>query len=225
MLLGAGGLRRRQKLTGRLADALSELYLVACPLKRHEDDGMPSADQPIVAFAAQNGFYRFQEALRGTIDNFPVAWARHLLRAIVFPLGAPYRPAPDRLGHGIVSLVLEPGDTRDRLTRGIYRSTDPNESTGLLEVALGKAVASEDAAKRLDQAVRRGVVRRYHGIDWIADAARQGVISDEEAVLMRDVEALTARVIAVDQFDPDEVSPNYMTPGHNARAARGTAAE
>ena len=225
MLLGAGGLRRRQKLTGRLADALSELYLVACVLKRHEDDGVPDADVPIVAFAAQNGFYRFQEALRGTIDNFPVAWARCLLRAAVFPLGTPYRPAPDRLGHRIVGIVLEPGDTRDRLTRDIYRSTDASEPTGLLEVALGKVVASEDAAKRLDQAVRRGLVRRYHGIDWIADAARQGVISHDEAALLREVEALTARVIAVDQFDPDEVKPNYMTPGDNARAAQGTAAE
>ena len=223
MLLGAGGLRRRQKLTGRLADALSELFLVACVLKRHEDDGMPAADVPIVAFAAQNGFYRLQEALRGTIDNFPLAWARHLMRAIVFPLGAPYRPAPDRLGHRIVRLVLEPGETRDRLTRDIYRSTDPNEPTGLLEVALAKAIRAEDAGKKLDQAVRRGLVRRFHGIDWIADAARQGVINDDEAALLREVEALTARVIAVDQFDPDAVTPNYMTPGHNARAAQGAA--
>jgi acyl-CoA dehydrogenase len=68
-------------------------------------------------------------------------------------------------------------------------------------------------------------VCRYHGIDWIGDAARQGVISEAEAELLREVEALTARVIAVDHFDPDEVRPNYMTPGDNIRAARGAAAE
>src|SRR5262245_16900645 len=90
VLLGARGLRRRQKLTGRLADALSELYLLACVLKHHEDDGTPAADRPIVDFAAQNGLHRFQEAMRGTIDNFPVAWARLLMRAVVFPLGRPY---------------------------------------------------------------------------------------------------------------------------------------
>jgi acyl-CoA dehydrogenase len=39
------------------------------------------------------------------------------------------------------------------------------------------------------------------------------------------VEALTARVIAVDDFDPAEVRPNYMTAGHNARAAQTAAAE
>ena len=53
-LLG-GGLKVKQKLTGRLADALSELYMLSCVLKRYEDDGKPVADQPIIAMAAQNG--------------------------------------------------------------------------------------------------------------------------------------------------------------------------
>jgi hypothetical protein len=52
------------------------------------------------------------------------------------------------------------------------------------------------------------------------DAVRLGVISDSEGTLLREVEALTARVIAVDDFDPGEVKPNYMTPGHNIRAAQ-----
>ena len=43
-LLG-GGLKVKQKLTGRLADALSELYMLSCVLKRYEDDGKPSADR------------------------------------------------------------------------------------------------------------------------------------------------------------------------------------
>ena len=67
-----GGLKTKQKLTGRLADALSELYLLCCVLKRYEDDGKPANDRHIVALAAHNGLFRFQEAMRGTIDNFPV---------------------------------------------------------------------------------------------------------------------------------------------------------
>ena len=49
-LLG-GGLKTKQKLTGRLADALSELYLLSCVLKRYEDDGKPADDRHIVALA------------------------------------------------------------------------------------------------------------------------------------------------------------------------------
>ena len=72
-LLG-GGLKVKQKITGRMADALSELYLLSCVLKRYEDDGQPAArPQARRLLRAQNCLYRFEEALRGTIDNFPVA--------------------------------------------------------------------------------------------------------------------------------------------------------
>jgi len=82
-------------------------------------------------------------------------------------------------------------------------------------------MAAEDADKRLDRAARRGLVRRFHGVDWLADAAKQNVISESEAALLREIETLTARVIAVDDFDADEIKPNYMTPGHNVRAIQG----
>ncbi len=222
-LLG-GGLKMKQKLTGRLADALSELYLLSCVLKRYEDDGKPSADAAIVSLAAQNGLYRYQEALRGAIDNFPVIWARVFMRALVYPLGGHYKPAPDQLGHEVVRLVLEPGDVRDRLTRYMYVSKDPADPTGLLEVTMEKVIAAEPAEKKLERAIREGVIQRFHGRDWISDAAAKNIITLEEAVLLREVEALTARVIAVDSFDPAEVRPHYMAAGHNLRAVQ-TAAE
>ncbi len=220
-----GGLKTRQKITGRLADALSELYLASCVLKRWEDDGKPAGDANIVALSARNGLYRFQEAMRGAIDNFPSLPVRWLMRGAVFPLGAHYKPAPDWLGHKCVELVLTPGEVRDRLTRFIYVSRDVDDPTGLLEVTLAKVVAAEAAERKLDRAVRSGQVRRVHGTDWIADAAKIGIVSDEEARLLREVETLTARVIAVDHFDPVEVKPHYMTPGHNALAVQTAAAE
>jgi acyl-CoA dehydrogenase len=218
-LLG-GGLKTKQKITGRLADALSELYILSCVLKRYEDDGKPAADHQIVALCARNGLYRYQQAMRGAIENFPVAWARVFMRALVFPLGSPYKPASDQLGHECVRLALEPGDVRDRLTRYMYISKDPSDATGLLEVTLTKVIAVEPAERKLDRAIRDGKIRRYHGIDWIGDAFSQGVVTEGEAKLLREVEVLTARVIAVDSFDPAEVKPNFMVPGHNTIKAQ-----
>lgn len=219
-----GGLKTRQKITGRLADALSELYLLSCVLKRYKDDGKPAGDRLIVEFCARNALHRFQEAIAGTIENFPNGVVRFMLGTIVFPFGRPYRPASDRLGHQIVALAIEPGEVRDRLTRDIYVSRDVNDPTGLLEVTLEKVVASEGAERKLERAIRAGTVRRYHGIDWIGDAEKAGVLTRDEASLLREVETLTARVIAVDHFDPAEVKPHYMKAGHNAAAAQRSAA-
>ena len=85
-----GGLKTKQKLTGRLADALSELYLLC--LRAQALRGRRQAGQRPPyrgALRAQNGLFRFQEALRGTIDNFPVAPVRWLMRAVVFPVRRP----------------------------------------------------------------------------------------------------------------------------------------
>jgi acyl-CoA dehydrogenase len=220
-----GGLKTKQKITGRLADALSELYIAGCTLKRFEDDGSPPADLPIVDFCLHNALYNFQQALRGTIENFPNASVRILMNACVFPLGARMRPAPDWLGHKIVGLVMQPGEVRDRLTRDIFISKNVNDATGLLEVTLQKVIQAEEAEKKLDRAVRKGDIKRFHGFDWIGDAYKKGVVTESEATLLREVEALTARVIAVDHFDPAELKPNYMTAGHNARSVARTAAE
>jgi acyl-CoA dehydrogenase len=213
-----GGLKTKQKLTGRLADALAEIYLTACVLKRFEDDGRPAADRPIVDMAVANGLARFDEALHGVVMNFPVAPARWKLRAIVFPLGRHFDPAPDPLGSTVAGLVLRPGEVRDRLTRHIYVSHDPADPTGVLEATFAKVAAAEDAEKKLEKAIRAGTVRRYHGIDWIGDAVTQGVLTETEGTLLREVEALVARVIAVDHFDPAELKPNYANIGHNVRA-------
>jgi acyl-CoA dehydrogenase len=220
-----GGLKTKQKLTGRMADALSELYLGACVLKRFEDDGSPASDRHIVEMCLTNGLYRFQQALGGAIDNFPNGFVRMKLKAIVFPFGRPYKAASDRLGSLAVRLVTEPGEARDRLTRDIFVSRDVNDPTGLLEVTLEKVVAAEGAERKLERAIRQGIIQRFHGLDWIAEAEAKGVLDAAEAAQLREVEALTQRVIAVDHFDPLEVKPAYMAPGHNARGGRVSAGE
>jgi acyl-CoA dehydrogenase len=218
-----GGLKVKQKLTGRLADALSELYFLACVLKRYEDDAKPANDRHIVALCARNGLYRCQEALRGVIDNFPVAPVRWFMRAVVFPLGSHYKPAPDWLGQRAAELVLTPGEVRERLTRFIFVSRNPNDPTGLLEVAFAKAVEAEAAERKLDRAVRAGTIARVHGNDWIGEAVAKNVLSEGEGQVLRELEQLTQKAIAVDHFDPAEVRPHYLTPGHNARAMQSAA--
>lgn len=223
-LLG-GGLKTKQKITGRMADALSELYMLSATLKRYEDDGRPAGDEHIVELSAKNALHRFQEAMSGVVNNFPVRWVRPLMRLVVFPLGQRFRPASDALGHKVARHALQPGEVRDRLTRHIFVSKDVNDPTGILEVTLEKVIAAEPAEKKLEKAIRDGLVRRYHGIDWFGEAEAKGVITAEEAEQLREIERLVARVIAVDHFDPAELKPNYTTLGHNVRGGEPLAAE
>ena len=205
MLMGAR-LKKKQKLGGRLADALSELFLLSSVLKRYEDDGFPESDYPIVELCMRNGLWRFQEAIRGAILNFPIPLIRPALYILTFPFGAHRTPASDKLGHIVARMILKPSETLDRLTRYIYISDDPDDITGRLEVAFKKSVETKDALKKLDMAIRAGKVKRLYGTDWIAEAERQGVLTKQEAADVRESEELTERAIAVDHFDPKEIA-------------------
>ncbi len=200
-----GGLKTKQRLTGRLADALSELYLMSCILKRFEDDGMPEEDRDIVDYAMQNSLYRFQEALKGVIQNFPVAVMRPLMRTILFPLGAGRLPASDNHGKKIVMKLMKPGEQRQRLSRYTYYTEDLTKPTGLVEATFKKAVAAEAIEKKLDRAIRKGVVKRYHGLDWFQEAVDKGVLTEHEAEQLRELETLVEEVIAVDHFAPEDM--------------------
>ena len=199
--------------------------MLSAVLKRYNDDGRPEGDIAIVELAARNGLARFQDAIGGVIDNFPVPAMRPVMRVIVFPLGRRYKPAPDVLGRTVAKHVLEPGAARDRLTRDIFISKNVNDPTGLLEVTLEKVIAAEPVEKKLEKAIRDGIVSRYHGLDWFAEAVKKGVLTEAEGAQLKELEGLVARVIAVDHFDPAELKPNYADLSHNLRGAGPLAAE
>jgi acyl-CoA dehydrogenase len=204
-LLG-GALKTKQKITGRMADALAELYLLSTILKRYEDDGAPKADLKLVNYCAQNCLYRFDQALAGVIENFPVVWASWLMRFLVFPLPIMRHHASDKAGKEIVREALQPGEFRDRLTREIFITNDPSDRLGLLEHTLIEVVANDEADKKLERAIRKGEVKRFYSNDWIADAEQKGILTPEEARSLAELRDLVARVIAVDDFDAAELA-------------------
>jgi acyl-CoA dehydrogenase len=136
MLILGGSLKRKEKLSARLGDILSMLYLCSATLKRFEDDGRPASDLPLLHWSIQDALYRMQLAFIGLLDNFPVRIAAWKLRFLVFPLGKSFSPPSDELGHEVVKVMMAPGEARDRLTAGIYVPTSANEPLGVLELAL-----------------------------------------------------------------------------------------
>ena len=105
---------------------------------------------------------------------------------------------------------------RDRLTRDIFVSHDPNDATGVLEAALVKVIAAEDTGRKIERANREGKIRRYLGNDFIGEAVQKGIITKEEGQALRERRELVAKVIAVDHFDPDEITGRSAI-GHNSR--------
>ena len=200
-----GALKMRQRLSGRLADALSELYFISAILKRFEDEGQNTADMVFVDYTVQNALARYYANLEAVIENYPSPLIGFVLKRFVFPFGNHHRPAKDRLGKAMVKKTLTEEDTRNRLTHGVYISHDENDVTGILEVTLAEVKELAPVTKKLEMAIKNGEVQRYHGNDWFEEAVAKNILTDNEAERLKHLEALINKVIAVDQFAPNHV--------------------
>ena len=202
MLILGGSLKRKEKLSARLGDILSMLYLCSATLKRFEDDGRPVSDLPLLHWSIQDALYRMQVAFSGLFDNFPIRILAWKLRLLVFPLGKTFSPPSDELGHQVVKVMMAPGEVRNRLTAGIYVPTSANEPLGKLEMALQCAVACKDANFKIRAAVKAGQISA-RGNEKIAEALDQGIITNTEAESLKKMKSLRRSVIMVDDFLPD----------------------
>jgi acyl-CoA dehydrogenase len=208
LLLLGGELKRREKLSGRFADLLGEMYFMSCVLKRFEDEGRPAQDLPLVEWVCHNALYTIQYQLAGILYNFPSKPTAWLLRRVVFPLGLNQRPASDQLGHAVASILLEPSEVRDRLTNGIFISRDPMDITGRLEHALEIIPKAEAIEKRLAAAVRDGKLSLPRGPQAVAEAVSRDILTAEEVKLLETAEQAIRTVIDVDSFAPEEFAPH-----------------
>lgn len=198
-----GDLKRREKLSARLGDVLSLLYLCSATLKRFEDDGRPPADEPLMHWAIWDSLFRAQTALEGVISNLPNRLLAKLIKRIVLPLGRPLVVPSDDLGARVAALLIAPSASRDRLTAGTYLPTDEHDAVGTLEHALTAALAAEPIEARLRHAVKTGVLAVPVGQDAATCAHAAGLITAEELACVKRFEVLRNRVIAVDDFPPD----------------------
>jgi acyl-CoA dehydrogenase len=203
MVAMGGALKRKEKISGRLGDVLSMLYLISCTLKRYEDQGRPKEDLPLIRWAVRDMTYRAQSAIDGIISNFPVKPLARLMRVVIFPLGMSFRPPLDSRNRECAKIALEPGAARERLTAGMYVPKDENDATGALEAAFLATIACEPIEKKLREAVKKGVLHPRSGTDLSAMAKDASVITGEEHALWQRKEALRKRVIKVDDFPQD----------------------
>ncbi|HEX6298622.1 MAG TPA: acyl-CoA dehydrogenase [Burkholderiales bacterium] len=203
MLAMGGALKRKEKISGRLGDVLSMMYLVSATLKRYEDQGRLREDLPLVRWSVRDALYHAQQAIDQILSNFPVKALATLLRWTVFPLGMPWRPPLDSRNHECAKIALEPGAARDRLTAGMFISGNELEATGQLEAALLATVACEPIEKKLREAVKSGALHPGSGVDTATRAHEQGILSIEELQAWQRKEALRKNVIKVDDFPQD----------------------
>jgi acyl-CoA dehydrogenase len=205
MLLLGGKLKFKEKLSGRLGDVLSKLYMASAMLKRYEDDGRPATEQPLLAWAFHDATHKIELAMSGALRNFPIRPAAWLLWVLVFPWGRRAHAPSDRLGHRAAALLMSPCAARDRLADGIFLTPCENNPAGRINAALAKVILAEPVERKLLKALKNSDIEALTFPEQLAEGVREGWITAEEKIQLEELRELTWDAISVDDFDPSEL--------------------
>jgi acyl-CoA dehydrogenase len=206
MLSLGGYLKKKETLSGRLGDALSCMYLASTVLKHYENQGRPEADLPLVEWACRHLLYTAQEQLHGFLRNFPNRFIAGFMRLFMFPRGRTYFAPSDKLGAAVANSIMTVTDTRARLSDGIYKTIEPGNPLGLLQAALALTDAAEPLERRIRvEGVKTGRISALDLPGQVDQAQSIGLISVQEAELLRDYDRKVMELINVDDFDPREL--------------------
>jgi acyl-CoA dehydrogenase len=221
LLTLGGALKRKEMISARLGDILSELYLLGAVLKRFETEGRREEDRPIVDYVMRQGQGRMAAAFAGVLDNLPARWAAYLVRLLAFPVGVPVPMPSDELANAVAETLMKDSPQRDRLTPDIYLGEGHKEHPlkDLEQAFRLVAAAAHIEKKMLDKHVHDP-----------KEARSKGIISAAEFEQLAEAKTAADRVVAVDAFPMEEVSPiaaqhRRKKAARDKRSTRSEAAE
>ncbi len=213
MAVLGGSLKRKERLSARLGDILSQLYLSSATLKRYESEGRIEADLPLLHWGLQDSLKQTELAIDEFLANFPNKWMGKALRILLMPFGRVRKAPSDKLDSQVAKILQTPSETRSRL--GQYQYLEPSEfnPVGRIEHALEIILAAEPIFDRVCK--ETGKHLPFLRLDEVAEVGiEKGIIDAQEANLLREAETQRLYVINVDDFSPETLAakPKVDTP-------------
>ncbi|WP_298774350.1 acyl-CoA dehydrogenase FadE [uncultured Shewanella sp.] len=212
-----GNLKRKERISARLGDLLSQLYLTSATLKRYQDDGRKTEDLPLVQWAVEDSLHKLQTSLDELLDNFPMGLGR-ALRLFIFPFGRPITRPSDALDGKVAAIMQTPGASRDRLGNGQYFAAHENNPIGIQEETFKDLLAAEPLFDKVCKAANKRLP--FIWLDKVAAEGKAlGILTDDEVALLEKAEIGRMKSINVDDFSPEELQAQMTAHKHHEQAA------
>ncbi|WP_215404404.1 acyl-CoA dehydrogenase FadE [Vibrio gigantis] len=205
MAVLGGSLKRRERLSARLGDILSQLYLGSATLKRFESEGSHAEDLPLVHWGMQDSLRQTEVAIDEFLANFPNPVVGRLLRVVLMPFGRIRRAPNDKLDSKVAHILQTPSETRSRIGRGQYLEATEYNPVGKIEKALEVILQAEPLFDRVCKETHQK--RAFLRLDLVAQLGlEKGILTQEEANLLISAEEHRLYTINVDDFSPEELA-------------------
>ncbi|WP_087087724.1 acyl-CoA dehydrogenase [Acinetobacter pittii] len=199
----AGDLKRKEMLSGRLADIHAHLFISTAILKFYEAGQKTEAEQLHAKLALQKAFLNIQEAFWGLFENFPAKIPASFVKWICFPFGRVISKPDDELKQQVAELMMQEHPFREQLKHHVFYSTKADDVTGRLEHTFQILQTLEPLWDKFKKAESKG---KFTGLTFeenIEQAIKEGFISESEAQQLLQYNALRFDSMLTDVFDED----------------------
>ncbi|MBK2356978.1 acyl-CoA dehydrogenase [Francisella hispaniensis] len=210
-VLGAG-LKRKERLSARLGDIMSYLYMAVAVLKYYKDTGEPQSDDIYVDWSIQHCLYQAQQAMLDLFRNFPNRIFATKMKLFVFPYGKKFRRPSDKLEAQICKSLVSNSDTRQWMKDKCYIPNDDNDPIGRVENAYLASLTTQPIKKKIIDAIKTAKLPKASWQDSIEIALENKIISQQEADIANDMLTKVNNIIQTDEFDDYALGPKNAHP-------------
>ncbi len=197
----AGDIKRKEMLSGRLADIHSYLFIATSILKYYERGSRTEAEQDHAQLALEKAFHQVQEAFYGLFANFLVPAAAGLVKLVCFPFGRPVAKPNDKLKQQVAQWIMMENPFREQLKAHVYYNVREDDVNGRLESTFKMLLQIEPLWDRFKKAESKGQFVGLTFEEHVEDAVSRGFITDEEAEQLIRYNAKRFDSMLTDNFD------------------------
>jgi acyl-CoA dehydrogenase len=206
MTLG-GNLKRKERVSARLGDALTHLYAAKAVFHYFEQNGALSAEMPHAQWAVGYCLYQTEQALIALCKN---PWGKGLswrmlggfVRAGLFFMRSRLSLPSDIQDQKLARSMMSNNPYRERALKLIYLSGDSNQPVDRVENVLQLIIKHADLYKKITD------LRRFQGpvlCEKIMEKVQQAVLTSEEGDILLKVEQARWDALQVDEFSYDSL--------------------
>ncbi len=207
-----GNLKLKERISARLGDTMSYLYMACATLKYFKDNGERKSDEIFVKWVLEHCLFSAQTALSEVMDNFGVSYVGCILKALVFPYGKPYKKPSDKLEKLISHNLQSDSDTRLAFKAMCYIPNDYNDLIGRVEIAFQDVLLTNSIKDKIHKAIKDNKLPKGSAHKLASKALELGIINSNELDLLKTAAKHSNDIIQVDEFGPYELGPKNAHP-------------
>ncbi|MBT4989816.1 MAG: acyl-CoA dehydrogenase [Rickettsiales bacterium] len=202
-----GNMKRKEMLSARFGDVLSNIFFAIALIRRYEANGRPNEDKIYLSYSLKTCFSEIDDSFQGIFRNFGSGPVGIILRYLVSfyarinPLS--HQPS-DKLKSKIANSLMQNDDRRKRLTNLVYPG-EGTETMAKLDNAFALANKLVDAKKKVSN-----YKRKIGESSTISQMVKNHIISKDEGKQLQDLSKLIDDLSEVDAFEIKDYLSNKM---------------